>query len=165
MLIVCHVSASPLARVNSAVPPTLTVSTALAVEGPAQFLQWRDISCPPPGRGVWCCSLHLFLDHPTCRPELLPGAGRPPFRPLHAPLRGLEVGTLCEPCHVTERMQAAPPKTGAALSCATSAIKERTMQTYNVHIYREMRLFFPGIVASTAEEAARLAAEMPSGAA
>ena len=39
------------------------------------------------------------------------------------------------------------------------------MKTYNVHIYREMRLFFPGIVASTAEEAARLAAEMPSGAA
>jgi hypothetical protein len=39
------------------------------------------------------------------------------------------------------------------------------MQTYNVHIYREMCLFFPGIVASTAEEAARLAAEMPSGAA
>ena len=39
------------------------------------------------------------------------------------------------------------------------------MQTYNVHIYREMRLFFPGIVASTAEEAATLAAEMPSDAA
>ena len=39
------------------------------------------------------------------------------------------------------------------------------MKTYNVHIYREMRLFFPGIIASTAEEAARLAAEMPSGAA
>ena len=39
------------------------------------------------------------------------------------------------------------------------------MQTYNVHIYREMRLFFPGIVARTAEEAARLAAEMPSDAA
>ena len=36
------------------------------------------------------------------------------------------------------------------------------MQTYNVHIYREMRLFFPGIVASTAEEAATRAAEMPS---
>jgi hypothetical protein len=43
--------------------------------------------------------------------------------------------------------------------------KERTMKTYNVHIYREMRLFFPGIVARTAEEAARLAAKMPSGAA
>ena len=39
------------------------------------------------------------------------------------------------------------------------------MQTYNVHIYREMRLFFPDIVASTAEEAATLAADMPSGAA
>ena len=39
------------------------------------------------------------------------------------------------------------------------------MTTYNVHIYREMRLFFPGIVAGTAEEAARLAAEMPSDAA
>jgi hypothetical protein len=39
------------------------------------------------------------------------------------------------------------------------------MKTYNVHIYREMRLFFPGIVASTAEEAATLAAEMPSEAA
>jgi Rad3-related DNA helicase len=37
------------------------------------------------------------------------------------------------------------------------------MQTYNVHVYREMRLFFPGIVARTAEEAATLAAEMPSG--
>jgi hypothetical protein len=39
------------------------------------------------------------------------------------------------------------------------------MQTYNVHLYREMRLFFPGIVASTAEEAATIAADMPSGAA
>jgi len=39
------------------------------------------------------------------------------------------------------------------------------MKTYNVHVYREMRLFFPGIVASTAEEAATLAADMPSGAA
>ena len=39
------------------------------------------------------------------------------------------------------------------------------MQTYNVHIYREMRLSFPGMVANTAEEAARLAAEMPSSAA
>ena len=39
------------------------------------------------------------------------------------------------------------------------------MQTYNVHVYREMRLFFPGIVAQTAEEAATLAAELPSGAA
>ena len=39
------------------------------------------------------------------------------------------------------------------------------MKTYNVHIYREMRLFFPRIVASTAAEAATRAAEMPSGAA
>ena len=39
------------------------------------------------------------------------------------------------------------------------------MQTYNVHLYREMRLFFPGIVASTAEESATIAADMPSGAA
>jgi len=39
------------------------------------------------------------------------------------------------------------------------------MKTYNVHIYREMRLFFPGIVATTAEEAATLAADLPSGAA
>jgi hypothetical protein len=37
------------------------------------------------------------------------------------------------------------------------------MKTYNVHIYREMRLSFPGIVANTEEEAARLAADMPSG--
>ena len=39
------------------------------------------------------------------------------------------------------------------------------MKAYNVHIYREMRLSFPGMVANTAEEAARLAAEMPSEAA
>ena len=39
------------------------------------------------------------------------------------------------------------------------------MPTYNVHIYREMRLFFPGIAARTAEESARLAAERPSDAA
>ena len=39
------------------------------------------------------------------------------------------------------------------------------MKTYNVHVYREMRLLFPGIVARTAVEAATLAAEMPSGAA
>ncbi|SRR5579871_1889446 len=32
------------------------------------------------------------------------------------------------------------------------------MTLYNVHIYREMRLFFPGIVAATPEEAARIAA-------
>jgi hypothetical protein len=37
------------------------------------------------------------------------------------------------------------------------------MKTYNVHVYREMRLFFPGIVARTVEEAATLAAGMPSG--
>jgi len=43
--------------------------------------------------------------------------------------------------------------------------KEYTMKTYNVHLYREMRLFFPSIIASTAEQAARLAADMPSGAA
>lgn len=43
--------------------------------------------------------------------------------------------------------------------------KECTMKTYNVHLYREMRLSFPGIVASTAAEAARLAAEMPAEAA
>jgi len=39
------------------------------------------------------------------------------------------------------------------------------MKAYNVHIYREMRLFFPGIVARTVQEAARLAADMPSSAA
>jgi hypothetical protein len=39
------------------------------------------------------------------------------------------------------------------------------MKTYNVSVYREMRLFFPRIVARTAEEAAILAAEMPSDAA
>jgi hypothetical protein len=39
------------------------------------------------------------------------------------------------------------------------------MTTYNVHIYREMCLSFPGIVARTAEEAATLAAAMPSSAA
>src|SRR5215831_4658117 len=43
--------------------------------------------------------------------------------------------------------------------------KEGTMKTYNVHIYREMRLFFPGVVARTVEEAATRAAEMPSDAA
>jgi hypothetical protein len=32
------------------------------------------------------------------------------------------------------------------------------MNTYNVHIYREMRLFFPGIEADTTEEAAKIAA-------
>ena len=32
------------------------------------------------------------------------------------------------------------------------------MATYNVHLYREMRLFYPGIAADSAEEAARVAA-------
>jgi hypothetical protein len=33
------------------------------------------------------------------------------------------------------------------------------MPTYNVHLYREMRLFFPGIEAGTPEEAVRLVAD------
>ncbi len=33
------------------------------------------------------------------------------------------------------------------------------MTRYNVHIYREMRLFFPGIEAATPEEAVRLAGD------
>lgn len=33
------------------------------------------------------------------------------------------------------------------------------MTIYNVHIYREMRLYFPGIEAGTTEEAARIAAD------
>ena len=33
------------------------------------------------------------------------------------------------------------------------------MPTYNVHLYRVMRLFFPGIVANTQEKAAKLAAD------
>jgi hypothetical protein len=33
------------------------------------------------------------------------------------------------------------------------------MNTYNVHIYREMRLFFPGIEASSPEMAASLASQ------
>ena len=37
------------------------------------------------------------------------------------------------------------------------------MKTYNVHIYREMCLFFPGIVARTAEETTTFATEKPSG--
>ena len=73
--------------------------------------------------------------------------------------------TPCEPYDATEQKQAASPKAEVTLSCITSAIKEHTSKTYNVHLYREMRLFFPGIVASTAEEAATLAAEMPSEAA
>jgi hypothetical protein len=33
------------------------------------------------------------------------------------------------------------------------------MNTFNVHIYREMRLYFPSITANTPEEAAQIAAE------
>jgi hypothetical protein len=33
------------------------------------------------------------------------------------------------------------------------------MTLYNVHIYREMRLFFPGIEAGTPDEAAKIAAD------
>jgi hypothetical protein len=33
------------------------------------------------------------------------------------------------------------------------------MPTYNVHLYREMRLFFPGIEADTPEQAAKIIAE------
>jgi hypothetical protein len=33
------------------------------------------------------------------------------------------------------------------------------MTLYNVHIYREMRLFFPGIQAGTPDEAAKIAAD------
>jgi hypothetical protein len=36
------------------------------------------------------------------------------------------------------------------------------MPTYNVHLYREMRLFFPGVEADTAEEAAKIVAEKAS---
>jgi hypothetical protein len=36
------------------------------------------------------------------------------------------------------------------------------MPLYNVHIYREMRLFFPGIEAATPEEAAKSAADRPT---
>jgi len=36
------------------------------------------------------------------------------------------------------------------------------MTLYNVHIYREMRLFFPGIEAASPEEAARIAASKPT---
>jgi hypothetical protein len=37
------------------------------------------------------------------------------------------------------------------------------MNTYNVHIYRVMRLYFPSITAHIHEEAARIAAEKPTG--
>ena len=33
---------------------------------------------------------------------------------------------------------------------------------YNVHVYREMRLFFPGIEASSPEHAARIAKDKPT---
>ncbi|MFL5342370.1 MAG: hypothetical protein ACJ8F7_19655 [Gemmataceae bacterium] len=36
------------------------------------------------------------------------------------------------------------------------------MTLYNVHIYREMRLHFPGVEANTPEEAARIAADQPT---
>lgn len=36
------------------------------------------------------------------------------------------------------------------------------MPTYNVHLYREMRLFFPGIEAESAEQATKLVAEKPT---
>ena len=36
------------------------------------------------------------------------------------------------------------------------------MTHYNVHIFREMRLYFPGIEAKTPDEAARIAAERPT---
>jgi hypothetical protein len=32
-------------------------------------------------------------------------------------------------------------------------------QTYNVHLYREMRLYFPGIEAGSHQEAAQIAAD------
>jgi hypothetical protein len=36
------------------------------------------------------------------------------------------------------------------------------MTPYNVHIYREMRLYFPAIEAETPEDAARIAADKPT---
>jgi hypothetical protein len=36
------------------------------------------------------------------------------------------------------------------------------MTIYNVHIYREMRLYFPDITADTPEQAARIAADRPT---
>jgi hypothetical protein len=36
------------------------------------------------------------------------------------------------------------------------------MTLYNVHVYREMRVYFPAIEASTPEEAARIAADRPT---
>jgi hypothetical protein len=37
------------------------------------------------------------------------------------------------------------------------------MTLYNVHIYREMRLYFPGVEAATPEEAARIGGDKPTG--
>jgi hypothetical protein len=37
------------------------------------------------------------------------------------------------------------------------------MPLFNVHIYREMRLYFPGIHAASPDEAARVAADKPTG--
>jgi hypothetical protein len=39
------------------------------------------------------------------------------------------------------------------------------MTMYNVHIYREMRVYFPSIEAATAEEAAKIAGDKPTDAA
>jgi len=36
------------------------------------------------------------------------------------------------------------------------------MTLYNVHVYREMRLFFPGVEAATPDEAARIGANKPT---
>jgi len=36
------------------------------------------------------------------------------------------------------------------------------MTLYNVHIYREMRLYFPSIEAATPEEAAKIASDKPT---
>ncbi len=47
---------------------------------------------------------------------------------------------------------------GAGLDRPSSE-RSRTMTLYNIHIYREMRLFFPGIEAATPEEAAKIAAD------
>ena len=36
------------------------------------------------------------------------------------------------------------------------------MDTYNIHIYRELRLYFPGIEAGSPKEAAALVRDLPS---
>jgi len=36
------------------------------------------------------------------------------------------------------------------------------MTLYHVHLYREMRLYFPGVEADTPEQAARIAADRPT---